>query len=82
MFIIALPFSKRKSLQFVRLGEHDLTSDDGMHQDVTIDLTLPHEDYDNDLLLNDIALIYLDYDVKYTGRFLRMIKSINLIFVF
>lgn len=52
----------------IRLGEHDLlTSEDGPHLDVDVGRAEMHEKYDEDLDVNDIAMIYLEDDVEFTG---------------
>lgn len=60
----------RSILQFVRLGEHDLsTTYDGLHQDISIDRAVPHENYDPVMLYNDIAILYLERHVQFSGEF-------------
>lgn len=52
----------------VRLGEHEIGSKMyGPHKDVEIALILSHENFDSVLWINDIAMIYLDQDVEFTG---------------
>lgn len=53
----------------VRLGEHDtLTTDDGKHEDIAIDRIEVHEKYVRTPKVNDIAIVYLANDVKFTGK--------------
>lgn len=53
----------------VRLGEHDFTATkDAQRQDVRIALAEPHENHDDVLKLNDIAVLHLYHDVKFTGN--------------
>lgn len=59
----------RKLLKFVRLGEHDLGTDDGTHQDIPIARAVPHEKYDTVNYFNDIAMLYLERDVEFSGEF-------------
>lgn len=53
------------------MGEHDVDTEDGFHEDIGIDHFKTHEEYDDYLWINDIAIIYLERDVEFTG-FLRM----------
>lgn len=53
----------------VRLGEHDFTvKKDGKRQEIRIELAEPHEEHDDNLKLNDIAVLHLYYDVKFDGK--------------
>lgn len=53
----------------VRLGEYDLNSeDDGLHEDILIDRAVPHTSYHKFFGVNDIAMIYLEHDVVFTGN--------------
>lgn len=52
----------------MRLGEHDLTTtDDGPHEDIKITHVEKHSEYS--ARINDIAIIYLEHDVTFTGNF-------------
>lgn len=63
---------------FARLGEYDLeTTDEVPHQDVVIARSVPHKEFDPEMKLNDIAIIYLSRDVKFTGEYR---KHISLVF--
>lgn len=53
----------------MRLGEHDLTTiADGQHEDITVLDAEPHEDFNKKLMTNDIAIIYLERHVEFTGE--------------
>lgn len=53
----------------VRLGEHDLsTPNEARHEDVRVTRAEPHSGYDKNLSINDIAMLYLARDVKFTGK--------------
>lgn len=56
-------------LQIVRLGEHDLSSqnDDSNPIDVDVERTIVHEQYRQDIILNDIAIVKLRYQVLVNG---------------
>lgn len=55
---------------FVRLGEHDLrTTEDAPHKDIVIHRSVPHKEFDPELKLNDIAIIYLSRDVEFSGEY-------------
>lgn len=52
------------------MGEHDKrTESDGPHQDIQIMDFETHDDYDNFVKINDIAMIYLERDAEFTGEF-------------
>lgn len=54
--------------KIARLGEHDVRSAyDGMHDDVPIMRSEPHEEYDNRTKIHDIAILHLERAVKFTG---------------
>lgn len=54
----------------IRLGEHDRrTTDDGQHQDIGIVRAAAHEDYSSRYMINDIAVLFLERDVEFTGEF-------------
>lgn len=56
-------------LYVVRLGEHDIrTTDDGLHKDVRVKNSVPHEEYNGALDINDIGIVYLARDVIFTGE--------------
>lgn len=51
------------------MAEHDLTTtEDGPHLDVDVAYVDDHEQYDADLDINDIAMVYLENDVEFTGK--------------
>ncbi|XP_061388810.1 venom protease-like [Musca vetustissima] len=55
------------SLKFVRLGEHDLTTDfEAQHIDVNIVRSVIHPKYDNRTGHSDIAILYLERNVVFT----------------
>ena len=54
--------------KFVRLGEHNLTLNDGQHLDVPIARSFPHAKFHKILKTNDIAILYLKHDVDFTGN--------------
>lgn len=69
----------------VRLGEYDISSDfDGANPiDVPIDITIVHEQYEANLILNDIALIKLKNQITITGKYIKYILKYYLnIFVY
>lgn len=52
----------------VRLGEHQIGSTKyGSHEDIAIVRFLAHKQFDNVLWINDIAMVYLERDVEFTG---------------
>lgn len=56
-------------LNNVRLAEHDTrTTDDGQHQDIGIAFSDVHEEYDEEIDLNDIAIVHLEHDVEFNGK--------------
>lgn len=58
-------YSDRK---FARLGEHDVENVyDGMHDDVPIVRIKQHAEYDQTTKIHDIAILYLEREVKFTG---------------
>lgn len=60
----------------VRLGEHKIGSTIyGPHKDIAIALILSHDNFDGVLWINDIAMIYLERDVEFTG--FQSSKSVN-----
>ncbi|XP_055910857.1 uncharacterized protein LOC129945223 [Eupeodes corollae] len=59
----------KTDLTFVRLGEHDLSRDDEVnHIDIPVVKTLRHPQYDKNDGHNDIALLYLDRNVKFSDK--------------
>lgn len=51
------------------MGEYDKrTESDGPHQDIKIVDYETHDDYDNFIKINDIAMIYLEHDATFTGE--------------
>lgn len=57
-------------LQVARLGEYDLTKEnDGASPiDFAIERTIVHDEYVPDIILNDIAIIKLQYQVPVNGE--------------
>lgn len=56
-------------LYVVRLGENDLrTTRDGPHKDVFVAKFEKHAQFNERLMINDIAMVYLDRDVEFTGN--------------
>lgn len=56
-------------LNFARLGEWDYNTDsDGPHQDIKIADHEVHEAYNTTIKIHDIAIIYLERDVDFTGE--------------
>lgn len=54
---------------FVRLAEHDLTiNSDGPHQDVIVSSVMTHNQFIPKDKINDIAVLYLQHDVDFTGK--------------
>lgn len=50
------------------MGEHDTsTTDDGPHKDMLVMKIDRHEDYNDEMRINDIAIIRLWGDVEFTG---------------
>ena len=61
--------------EFARLGEHDVRApDDGIRDDVTIIHSERHENYNSNSKVNDIAMLYLERDVEFSGNFFQNIK--------
>lgn len=53
----------------VRLGEYDFASSvDGEHQDVLVVHVEKHENYDQKLMIYDIAILDLQHDVEFNGE--------------
>lgn len=51
------------------MGEYDTsTTDDGEHQDIKISKVQPHEDFEPELFLNDIAILNLEREVVFNGK--------------
>lgn len=61
------------------MGEHEIGSTKyGPHKDIGIALILSHEKFDSVLWINDIAMIYLERDVQFTGfKFLKSLKFVD-----
>lgn len=53
----------------VRLGEHDLSTDDNIHIDVPIVKVSSHAQYDKKDGHNDIAMLYLEREIEFTRKF-------------
>lgn len=65
----------------VRLGEHDLTTTfDGKHDDIRLTRAVPHAQYNAELMLNDIAILYMNRDVNFNGNvnFSHFLEEISL----
>uniref|UniRef100_A0A1B0AQV6 Uncharacterized protein n=1 Tax=Glossina palpalis gambiensis TaxID=67801 RepID=A0A1B0AQV6_9MUSC len=57
----------RRDLTFVRLGEHDLTTDaEARHVDIPVVRKESHPEYNKRNGHSDIAVLYLAFNVKYT----------------
>lgn len=57
---------------FVRLGEHDINrTDDGLHQDISVNRVVKHAQYHAHFKINDIGMIELKRDVTFSGRVLK-----------
>lgn len=55
----------------VRVGEHDFTKKDSRRQQIRIELAEPHEEHDDILKRNDIAILHLYHDVDFNGKSLN-----------
>lgn len=44
------------------------TEYDGLHQDIPIARSVAHEHHDPKLRLNDIGILHLKHDVKFSGE--------------
>lgn len=69
----------------MRLGEYDLsTTTDGIHIDVRIDRVEMHQDHNEYLIFhtNDIAMVYLENDVDFTGNRKNLFSSMNFSMLF
>lgn len=54
---------------FVRLGEYDTrTENDGQHEDIDVALAVKHEQFNDKLIINDIAMVYLVRQVVFNGK--------------
>lgn len=49
------------------MGEHDTNDDDEHHEDIKIDRVARHS-YDVVRRINDVALLFLERDVEFTGE--------------
>ena len=50
------------------MGEHEIDKiADGFHEDIAIEYFESHKAFDDYLWINDIAMIYLERDVEFTG---------------
>lgn len=57
----------------VRLGEHDLGKEtESRHVDLAVSRVLPHEEYDENLVLNDVGLLVLENSAP-LGKNIRLI---------
>lgn len=60
------------------MGENDLTTTtDGQHLDVLVDRYEGHENFDETKMKDDIAIVFLERDVNWNGRFRREIHSLG-----
>lgn len=58
----------RWNRNIVRLGEHELgTTKDGIHQDIPVVRVKQHKSFNSYLMTDDIAIVYLERDVEFTG---------------
>lgn len=57
------------------MGEHNTATSDGQHQDIEIAYSDVHEEYDDEIDLNDIALITMVNDVEFNSKFERFSSS-------
>lgn len=65
----------------VRLGEHDRsTTEDGEHLDISVDRVDAHDSFNSRLMTNDIAMIYLERDVEFTGKLLLSFLHFTIFF--
>lgn len=63
--------SNSRKRKFVRFAEHDIgTQSDGPHEDIPIYKAIKHGQHNDDSKVNDIAMIYLERDVEFSGEFL------------
>ncbi|XP_033157018.1 venom serine protease Bi-VSP-like isoform X1 [Drosophila mauritiana] len=59
----------RQDLQFVRLGEHDLSTDtETAHVDINIARYVSHPDYNRRNGRSDMAILYLERNVEFTSK--------------
>ncbi|KAK7084684.1 hypothetical protein SK128_011918, partial [Halocaridina rubra] len=56
--------------RYIRLGEHDLRTLEKSETELTIDKSIMHPDYNDDIYVNDIGLLKLSRPVKYTNYML------------
>ncbi|XP_017071642.1 venom serine protease Bi-VSP [Drosophila eugracilis] len=57
------------ALQFVRLGEHDLSTDtEAAHVDINIEKTVVHPEYNRKNGRSDLAILYLVRNVHFTDK--------------
>lgn len=61
-------------MSVARLGEYDLSRDnDGANPiDFAIERTIVHDEYMPDIILNDIAIVKLKYQVPVNGKTLKI----------
>lgn len=53
--------------RFVRLGEHDISTEDDEHQDFPVVHVERHASFSPKWKINDIAVLYLQRDVEFDG---------------
>lgn len=65
------------------MGEHDLRTDDGMHQDIKVSHAKRHYRYDPGFKLNDIGIVHLERDVEFSGgnEFIFELRSIRFLII-
>lgn len=52
------------------MAEHDIgTQSDGPHANILIRKSVKHGQYNVDSKVHDIAIVYLDQDVEFSGKF-------------
>lgn len=51
----------------VRLGAHDLRTDDILQQDMLVARSVPHENHEPNFKINDIAIVHLLGDAEFSG---------------
>ncbi|XP_065360964.1 venom protease-like [Calliphora vicina] len=65
--VITAAHCLRSDLSFVRLGEHDLTTDlEARHVDIKVVRSEKHPDYNTSNGHSDIAILYLERNVEFT----------------
>lgn len=62
---------------FGAIGEHDKREDDETYIDVPVARGKAHSKFPDDEDLNDIGVLYLEYDVTFTGELQSVFKKIS-----